>query len=195
MIYDMTPSRLAELAVAFMTSHKETTVPEYNDQQVVAAFNSCLDIAKWNKMPAGIQSRFKNLLRAHRIKWVCFSPTLGFGLRVFQDATRINFRFDGDEVEVGHPDSRDQKGWQADLDGYWMRCPAELYQEPPPSPQVWMVKDEYGQKFYEKDEIRSDEDDADVWSINRANGKQFLVREEAQAVADQVGGIVVKKPI
>ena len=62
-------------------------MPNYTDQEVVAALNSCLDLTKWAALPSTVRERIEGLIRHNRVRAVCFMGTEGFGLRVY-DAPR-----------------------------------------------------------------------------------------------------------
>lgn len=165
----------------------------YNDQQVVAALNSCLDLEKFNKLPSLVRNRLEVLCRRHRLGMVCFMGSEGFGLKVYGSECRPV-----PQVPV-----------RIDEDGHWMRCPASVWN--PEEVKEWQVMDERGMDFFEKwqlapfedsDEDEDEEDDRELtnknrvprWisSHNRVSRAMKFTRKEAEEVAKEVKGVVVK---
>lgn len=149
----------------------------YSDKEVVAAFNSCLDLAKYNSLPTAIQNRFKELHNHHRVKMVCFFAVAGFGLRVYNDSG--NYVFEDDMVQESNPPGVASPN-QVDVDGHWMRCPAEAFQPK----QIWLVMSGDGRRFWDGEE-------SDPWS-SRGRAVKFTDKLVAQAKAQEVDGVVVK---
>lgn len=171
----------------------------HTDQQVVAAFNDCLDLAKYRALPVYVRNRFEVLLCKNRVKAVCFMSQLGLGLRVYCDRPMPNCE-QGDELVqplLAHGVS------VVDEDGHWLRCPAELFTTPPPPPEKFLIMNERGTQYYSRDTTRDDyEDDGDNddetviavgvgkprWVASRSNGKRFEARPAAEAKAAEIGG-------
>jgi hypothetical protein len=173
-------------------------MPKFNDLQVVAAFNSCLNMEAWNDLPMHVKNRFKELLRKNRLKMVCFSDELGLGLRVYADPVNA-FEFSGDEAELTAGDFTAA----FDLDGHWVRCPKSLWEEA--KQPKWLVLNETGTRFYaDSDDSDPDEDEDDenedtehksepraYWTY-RSGARRFDTREQADAKAKELGaGCVV----
>lgn len=106
------------------------------DNIVLAAFNSCIDWAKWERLPCYIKNRIKFLACNHRIKPVCFfenadpgvgssNDRIGFGLRVYMDAVRMNLeKTSDDEAKVVLNDGKFANIMDDDeMKGVWVRCP------------------------------------------------------------------------
>lgn len=172
----------------------------YTDQEVMAAFNSCLDLEKYKALPDVIKNRIPALFRAHRVKPVCFMEDCGLGLRVYIDA--LSVVYDDDEVSIDGEfvgTSSADKG-QVDTDGAWLRCPPSLYVEK----QEWIVLNEYGRSVIQIVEPDEDQDDPTglelpsdpkkrryLWK-SRHCATVFPTREEADQVAKLIHGVVVK---
>jgi hypothetical protein len=174
-----------------LLSGKVTTMPTYTDRDVVCAFNSCLDMAKWKDLPDAVRERFRHLLQHNRIKMVCFSNELGVGLRVYQDQDCMNVTFDdGDECAPGEGGlEKGDKAGRVDIAGSWMRCPGSEWKVT----EEFLVMDGFGRKFvgptYGTED--AEEDDPYDWRQSRASAKRFN-KEMAEAVAAEVKGVVVK---
>lgn len=175
-------------------------MPSYTDQEVLAAFNSCLDLQKYRELPGVIQDRLCELFRAHRIKPVCFMSTCGLGLRVYIDA--MNVLRSGDEVELTTAEYKGQspaeKG-RVDTSGSWLRCPPELYLKK----EDFHILSQNGRLCVQI--VEHDEDDDDQleivgddkeryyeWKHNRAYATNITSRADADFIAKAVNGIVVK---
>ena len=169
-----------------MPYHKGKMV---NDVQVVAAFNSCLDLTKWNALPYGVKDRFKNLLRHNRVKMVCFADELGVGLRIYRDGE--HWETDGgDEATL----KQGVTEAEVDLDGFWVRCPTKMWDDlvNTPPPEQFMVMHGHGGRYYPKNLVGKDLSIYAQWGSVRSMGQKFDSREAAQEVADQWGGVVVR---
>lgn len=158
----------------------------YSDHHVVAAVNGCIDFDKLRQLPDAVTQRFKDLLKHHRVRAVCFFTQVGFGLRVYQEPPE-GVTFDGDEATF-----EDGKEYRVDTEGCWVRCPPA----PLPEPDEWMVMDSRGRQFYSEHETDVDGDESWGWTGTngtpaRNRAKKFK-REEAEQVAQRVGGVVVK---
>jgi hypothetical protein len=158
---------------------KETTMPVPTDQQVVAAINSCIDFAKLSKIPTGVIDRFRQLVVHNRVRPVCFFLTDGFGLRIYKDAEDYDMVFEGDMTRVEQPNTFGR----LDLDGCWMKCPPSAWKED--TGVQWIVASDNGRRFF-------DGDREDFWSSIRSSAKKFDKKEDAQAEADRIGGVVLK---
>lgn len=177
-------------------------MPFYNDRLVVAAFNSCIDLTKYNALPPEVKTRFKDLMRAHRVKMVCFAPTFGFGLKVYQEEHAI-LDYSDDEVELKAHTMTDR--FQVDLEGAWMRCPPAAWADAVTKPleeKLWLVANESCSRFVGPDHDADWEtaDDQSMflpaecdWKVGRSSGKLFT-KTEAEEFAKRVrGGVVVRR--
>lgn len=187
---------------------------KFSDPQVVAAFNSCLDLAKWNALPRKVRARFECLMKHHRVKFVCFSGELGLGLRVFTDQAYLplvpnfgNQHFaDTDEVYVLSDAKAAEDLNSVDLEGHWLRCPPALYTERTVPDGPWLVMNDKGTKYVGRsfdfdpsnaaeevgntDVTPSDDPDAD-WRGVRTSAYKFGSREAADKAAKVFKGVVV----
>lgn len=162
-------------------------MPLHNDQEVVAAFNSCLDLEKFRDLPDEIKKRIKELFLHHRVKMVCFFPDEGFGLRVYNDEAQfhIGFQEEGDEATVQSKDGENQA--RIDLEGYWVRCPSKLYAQK----KEYVITDQKARKFWRQVYDENEDRDVDDW-YHRADAKILTDKDEADAIAKRVNGIVVE---
>jgi len=133
---------------------------KFTDIQCVAALNSCIDLEKYNKLPGNVQSRIESLLCHHRIKMVCFFSTVGFGLRVHRE--EISMDFSGDEAS---PKTEGDSAQLVDVNGYWVRCPKELWNK---KGQVdYLVLNEDGTKYFYEEEDTSTQDEGEEFDMRR----------------------------
>lgn len=160
-----------------------------NDQMVVAAFNSCLDLNKWNTLPSNIRNRFGALLRGHRLKFVCFSKQLGLGLKVYNEPGTDESPEGSDEALMGTLQ-------QVDLDGRWVRCPGSMYVEN----EEYLVLNETGTKYLITNVTDPSYDEGDLieWttstmSSSRTRARTFTSKAIAQNAATIIKGVVIKK--
>lgn len=158
-------------------------MPVFSDQDVVSFFNGCIDIQKFEALPHEVKGRIKDLMRHARLKWVCFSPALGFGLKVYEEPS---CNFNGDEVQevLGSDQS-----WRVDLDGSWLRCPPKDY-VPPPKPVSLVVANKAGRRFWNDG---TEDDGTEGWKSTRGLGTVYTTQEAAEEVAKRVGGVVLEK--
>lgn len=170
---------------------KKTAPTRPSDQQVVAAFNSCIDLEKFRGLPLSVRDRIKNLLCHHRMKPVCFFDALGFGLRVYEEPKNITF--DGDECEH-NPDGGGHNFFQVDVNGRWMRCPASLWTDN--QVNKWIVADEYAKRYVGVDyNLFDDDEESDFdWCLVRNTNinKVFTDYDEAERVRKACKGIIIK---
>lgn len=164
----------------------------YNDQEVVAAFNSCIDLDKWVDLPEGVKLRFKELHNHLRVRIVCFFSECGFGLRVWDD--KINGEFDNDEVIK----TTGNKSDKVDIDGSYLRCPAIIYTTEPVDPKEFIVGDERGRRWLRSEttiatseESEEEDEPRPEWTTIRNQGKKFT-KAEAIRIAERVKGVVLK---
>lgn len=165
----------------------------FNDVQVVAAFNSCLDLEKWTALPDSVRGRFKNLLQYHRVKMVCFSDELGVGLRTYRDRGEFDYDDDSDETTL-----KSGEGLM-DLNGLWIRCPASEWEKANlPQFMVMNAKGTALLRDYNEDLDDDGETEKILWTtgttgMNRTTrATRFDTREEAEARAKEVGGVVIE---
>lgn len=159
----------------------------FSDQDVVSFFNGCIDIQKFEALPHEVKGRVKDLMRHARLKWVCFSPAVGFGLKVFEEPS---CNFNGDEVQEVLGASG--PAWRVDLYGSWLRCPPKDY-VPPPKPVSLVVASKNGRRFWS--EVAENEEGQVIggWKSSRGLGTVYTTQEAAEEVANRVGGIVLEK--
>ena len=174
-------------------------MPTYSDQQVVSAFNACLDLDKWQALPHSVKSRFKELLRCNRVKMVCFSDALGMGLRVYTDMTGMTINVNSDEAELVLTGDNDGR---VDLDGHWVRCPPKPLEESENEQKVWIVANARGVSYVGERSVYSPDDDDDVdededrtyphpmWRPTRGGAKK-MTKAEAEKWAAAVKGVVL----
>ena len=93
----------------------------FSDTQVVSAFNACFDIKKWYKMPAKVRNRFDELLKHHRLGFVCFSPTSGReSIKIRDTSVEMVTRLLNMQIN------------STDLVGQWVECPPKELVVPVP---------------------------------------------------------------
>lgn len=171
--------------------------PVYNDHQVVAALNSCLDLEKFNSLPRSVRDRLETLCRRHRLGMVCFMDIAGFGLKVYGDEPKVKTTSDECTMHDTIPFTT------VDTDGHWMRCPGTAWSVE--ALKDWIVLDSRGKNVFKKwtewDEEDEDENEEDFvrkpeWSPssnhNSRDRAMKFTKAEAEAVAKEVNGVVVK---
>ncbi len=181
-----------ELVESYLNQGQNMPAENFHDHEVVAAFNSCIDLKKFNELPHQIKVRLKNLFLHHRMKMVCFFPADGFGLRLYHDFQKYTATIDGDEATlVINPGVLRA---QVDDDGVWVRCPGSVWtdRKPPEPVKEYVIVDQKAKKFYDGD--RSGEV-GDWWTSYRDRAIVYKDKLVAQAAAQdpEINGIVVEK--
>ena len=161
----------------------------FNDQECVAALNSCIDLVAWREVPANVRDRVEYLLRKKRLQMVCFFATAGFGLRVYNDANNLAISTSGDEAMI--VPKLDTSG-QVDLDGHWVRCPKSIWLEKK-GEKEYIVASPNGRKFFDNDPSAHS---AGPWTGIRSSAVVYNSKEAAEQVIKEqnlVGAVILEK--
>lgn len=175
---------------------------QHTDQEVVAAINSCLDLKKLQDLPSDVVDRFRELVKHHRVRAVCFFTQYGFGMRVYRDEVSVHSQFDDDmELTKGEPA-------KLDMAGYWVRCPGEMWN--PEGNKEFIVTNKRGTSFVgqtalltikawrDSQEDDDDQEDDDFtptfdWRSVRNRAMVFRSKDKAEECARQCDGVVLEK--
>lgn len=151
----------------------------FNDQECVAALNSCIDLAAWRELPADVRDRVEYLLRKKRLQMVCFFGTEGFGLRVYNDANNLAISTNGDEAMIV---PRIDTSGQVDLDGHWVRCPKSIWLEKK-GKKEYIIASPNGRKFFDNEPW---EDGSGPWTGMRHRAIVYNSKEAAEQVIKEM---------
>lgn len=182
--YGITEAEAASYVKGF-----DMPIQTYTDAEVVAAFNSCIDLQKAAALPTAVFNRFKILMRHHRVKAVCFFPETGFGLKVHNDTQELETMYDGDEATVK---ARPETLGTVDLSGHWVRCPASMWTEKLTNMNAFLIMNKTGLRYYDGLGSRDNLHDGENWTSRRSSARRFKDKLEAQALAQRCEGVVVE---
>lgn len=168
---------------------------KFTDQEVLAAINSCINLLELNKIPVPVITRFRELMKHKRVGAVCFFLFTGFGLKVYNDDRHVTTGSEvtDDELDETSVQTPAMKDGRLNLDGYWVKCPKELYAAKQEDPKIFTVMDDRATKFIKQivdentEEILSTD-----WTGNRPRAGLYT-KEQAEKIAKTVNGVVVKK--